>query len=209
MFTLVFSIFAVIWGISLFQKWATPPPLIREPFFESQLVKSRESRIKNGLPYFHAGNYQRYLHSVTWQVLSTNAKMEMGYRCEFCGNPAEAVHHVYYPKNRHDFGLEDIASLCVVCKKCHDILHGNRAENVTQCALCEKNKASDTFIVRHNKLGMGKQSVCEHCKLLAEGQRDKANEISWTAYVTWVDEWQRHISTELLSKQRYFYTRRF
>lgn len=200
MFSLILVIVAIIWAISLIQKLSSENPLSREVFFEAQIARTRNSRITNRLPYYRGNNYQLYLNSWTWKIISSNALQEMNGECEFCGSPADAVHHVYYPKNRRDLGLEDISFLCVVCKKCHGILHGERHVNTKLCPLCEKNKVSSTLKVRHNKLGRNKQSVCKRCKLMAEGLRDEANEIAWDAYITWVDGWQNKVTSDMLSK---------
>lgn len=66
--------------------------------------------------------YHEYLKSPEWEELRTAAYVRAGGKCELCGGDAAAVHHVRYPKNLKE--EDSLDNLVVVCKKCHDRLHG-------------------------------------------------------------------------------------
>lgn len=174
----------------------------RERYFESRIIQTKLLHVTNELFCPRSTNYQRYLGSWTWQIISKHATQEMKGKCEFCGGIASAVHHVYYPKKRSELGFEDIASLCVVCKKCHDILHGENYGKSKVCALCGYTKANKTYYVKLNRLGKNKQVVCSRCYAIANGFRDETKELSWENYIAWVDDWQKRVLDDMLL-QRY------
>jgi RNA polymerase subunit RPABC4/transcription elongation factor Spt4 len=135
-------------------------------------------------------NYQYYLQTFTWKNISYNAIKAMNGKCEFCGSKSTSVHHIYYPKNQGDLGLEDIASLCVVCKKCHDVLHGHDWNNSNKCSLCGNSDANNKLAINISHLGKRHQRVCQRCKYIATGFREKAYQWSWDRYVEWIKEWR-------------------
>lgn len=65
--------------------------------------------------------YRKYLKSGAWQEKRAHALDRTDGFCQFCGEPAENVHHVQYPKQ---LGTEHPNSLIPVCKRCHEISHG-------------------------------------------------------------------------------------
>jgi hypothetical protein len=66
-------------------------------------------------------DYRRHLKSPEWQEQRDSALARTGGFCQFCGDYAEQVHHVKYPKQ---FGHEHPHSLIPVCDRCHNIAHG-------------------------------------------------------------------------------------
>lgn len=68
-----------------------------------------------------AEEYRQYLKSGTWQEKRDLALDRTSGFCQFCGAPAEHVHHTKYPKQ---LGTEHPNNLIPVCKRCHDISHG-------------------------------------------------------------------------------------
>jgi len=71
-------------------------------------------------------NYQEYLKSDRWKELRKKAWKRAKGKCEYCGKPAMACHHVTYPKR---FEEDHIDNLIVTCKKCHELNHGIRDED--------------------------------------------------------------------------------
>lgn len=65
--------------------------------------------------------YRRYLKSGAWRELRKTVLARTGGYCQFCGDFAEHIHHVRYPKQ---FGEEHPHSLIPVCDKCHKTSHG-------------------------------------------------------------------------------------
>jgi len=72
---------------------------------------------------FRKKNYDDYLGSRRWEELRRMALERADYKCDFCGDPYKAVHHIAYPKRYKD---DHIDNLLVVCGKCHAKLHGIR-----------------------------------------------------------------------------------
>src|SRR6266850_2559061 len=65
--------------------------------------------------------YRLFLKSPEWQEQRDFALARTSGFCQFCGNFAEQVHHVRYPKR---FGEEHPHSLIPVCERCHNASHG-------------------------------------------------------------------------------------
>lgn len=173
----------------------------RERFFESQINAAKWRRIEMGIPHYSSKSYQYYLGSSNWITLAKHATDAMDGNCEFCGKGASSVHHVYYPKNRSNLGLENIASLCVVCKKCHDVLHGMDAQSVYKCPLCQKAKGTKKLAIKINHHGKPRQLVCGRCKSIATGFRDNAYKWSFTKYRKWINEWQELVFADLMGQR--------
>ena len=75
---------------------------------------------------FRKEKYDDYLGSRRWEKLRRMALERADYKCDFCGEPYKAVHHIAYPKRYRD---DHIDNLLVVCGKCHAKLHGIRNGN--------------------------------------------------------------------------------
>jgi hypothetical protein len=65
--------------------------------------------------------YRQYLKSTEWQDKRSVALMRTSGACQYCGDLAQHVHHVRYPKM---FGDEHPDSLIPVCGRCHKTSHG-------------------------------------------------------------------------------------
>lgn len=65
--------------------------------------------------------YDAFLRSEEWKKLRLAALKGADGRCEYCGEPAEHVHHIRYPKVGQPHTLD---MLVAVCARCHDISHG-------------------------------------------------------------------------------------
>ena len=71
--------------------------------------------------------YQLYIKSELWKVMSTMIKQRAGFLCEKCGGVGKQlggdltlhVHHLTYKR----FGAEEMEDLICVCKQCHRELH--------------------------------------------------------------------------------------
>lgn len=75
---------------------------------------------------FRKKKYDDYLGSRQWEELRRMALERSDYKCDFCGDPYKAVHHISYPKK---YKNDHIDNLLVVCGKCHAKLHGIRSGN--------------------------------------------------------------------------------
>jgi len=71
-------------------------------------------------------SHRRYLKSSTWQKIRTTALDHYGKICNKCGEYANDVHHLYYPEVQ---GEETIESLEVLCRDCHEAIHGIQRGN--------------------------------------------------------------------------------
>lgn len=72
-------------------------------------------------------NYADYLRSDSWKALARQARKRAGNRCEMCGDLPDHVHHIRYPKNLRNDGLDN---LIVLCASCHAKSHGIRGEDM-------------------------------------------------------------------------------
>lgn len=72
---------------------------------------------------FRNERYSDYLQSSRWEELRRIALERSNYKCDFCGEPYKAVHHISYPKR---YKQDHVDNLLVVCGKCHGKLHGIR-----------------------------------------------------------------------------------
>jgi hypothetical protein len=65
-----------------------------------------------------AFNYQEYLASREWALLREAVRERSGDKCERCGGPQQAVHHLTYER----IGHEELTDLQAVCNPCHEYL---------------------------------------------------------------------------------------
>ena len=72
--------------------------------------------------------YNIYLESVQWRHKAREVLMFDKFKCQCCKHPAQAVHHVLYPKAWRDDGLQNLIS---VCYHCHRACHGIRENDAT------------------------------------------------------------------------------
>lgn len=84
--------------------------------------------------------YQQYLNSQEWETLRKKALLMSDYKCTRCqskGPPLE-VHHTSY-KN---LGTpEEIYSLVVLCRKCHEMEHNSEFKKDTVFGKCLQSPA--------------------------------------------------------------------
>lgn len=66
--------------------------------------------------------YRTYLDSPAWDELRRRKLREAGYRCEMCGAKSGELncHHKHY----RTLGHESARDLLLVCKPCHQQIHG-------------------------------------------------------------------------------------
>lgn len=76
---------------------------------------------------FRKENYDDYLGSRRWEELRRIALERADYKCDLCGEPYKAVHHITYPKR---YKNDHVDNLLVVCGKCHAKLHGIRNDTL-------------------------------------------------------------------------------
>lgn len=66
-------------------------------------------------------HYNQYIRSERWKELRELALQRAQFKCELCGNPYSAVHHIKYPAN---YDTDTLENVLVVCETCHEKLHG-------------------------------------------------------------------------------------
>ena len=66
-----------------------------------------------------------YLKSDAWQRKRYIVLKRDNWRCVYCGNSANEVHHLKYAKN--NIGKEPIQWLVSICKECHAKKHITKA----------------------------------------------------------------------------------
>jgi hypothetical protein len=69
--------------------------------------------------------YQEYLASREWAEKREAVRERSGDRCERCGGPQQAVHHLTYERIGHEL-LEDLQA---VCDPCHEYLSAKREDD--------------------------------------------------------------------------------
>ena len=90
-----------------FSNWTPMPSARRELIYRLLILKKMD--------------YEDYLETPEWQVTRDLAKERVGFRCEKCGSDNYLhVHHLSY-KRRGEELPEDLE---VLCKACHEKLHG-------------------------------------------------------------------------------------
>lgn len=65
-------------------------------------------------------SYASYLESSTWRKIRARALKRDKHKCRACGEKAEHVHHMRYPKN---LGQEKMEWLFSLCANCHNAIH--------------------------------------------------------------------------------------
>jgi 5-methylcytosine-specific restriction endonuclease McrA len=65
-------------------------------------------------------DYAMYLRSPAWRHLRKKAFKRDQHKCRACGDPAQQVHHICYPKI---LGQEKLSWLYAVCAPCHERIH--------------------------------------------------------------------------------------
>jgi len=66
-------------------------------------------------------SHRRYLQSSKWQEVRSAALIHYGKTCNKCGDYATDVHHLRYPDVQ---GEEEMGDLEVLCRDCHEAIHG-------------------------------------------------------------------------------------
>ena len=80
-------------------------------------------------------DYKQYLSSSKWISLRKKARKRAKGKCELCGGLPNNVHHINYPKSLEEDCLNN---LLVVCKKCHNKLHGIKNSNAQLMKVIKK-----------------------------------------------------------------------
>jgi hypothetical protein len=88
-----------------------------KPYLPEYIPQIKNAAIVNDF------SYQDYIQSPAWEKLRKKAFSRANGKCELCGEKAENVHHVQYPKHFKDDCLENLVA---VCQKCHRLCHGIR-----------------------------------------------------------------------------------
>lgn len=52
-------------------------------------------------------------------------ELSQGKRCEYCGRPAECIHHLI-EKSRSEYLRYDVKNACPVCIECHNKIHAGK-----------------------------------------------------------------------------------
>lgn len=154
--------------------------------------EEREAKIARGEAPPRFRSYDDYLQSEWWKRLRGHVLSHLSFECEFCTGRATQVHHVRYPRTS-DLGSENIKSLYAVCSRCHDIAHGQNANNTdSKCAFCRR-VAAVNLTIEIQKYSRSTQRVCSRCHSLANGYRGQANKWAKRSYEEWVERWRQTI----------------
>lgn len=138
-------------------------------------------------------SYEQYLKSKQWLNIRSHAISAMQCKCEFCNSKPVEVHHIFYPK-LIDYGYEGIGSLIVVCRRCHQTLHGKFTKPIEkECPLCLTNIGSEYLIVKIKKYELDFQHICKDCHQIAIGKRYKSKNMTFIQYLKFVKEWQLNL----------------
>lgn len=71
--------------------------------------------------------YYAYMHSAAWYAKRKRALLRAQYRCQKCRSPKRLdVHHLTYERLGHEWDTD----LVVLCRKCHDQVHGKTTRRV-------------------------------------------------------------------------------
>jgi len=91
-------------------------------------------------------DYHEYLKSKEWKELRLRAYKRAHHQCELCKRPAAAVHHVKYPKQ---YPNDSIENLLVVCKRCHNLVHGIREHPIKKILrwIMERGYLADKYVL--------------------------------------------------------------
>jgi hypothetical protein len=66
-------------------------------------------------------SHREYLKSALWKKVRAKALEHHGNICSKCNEFGTDVHHLYYPEF---WGEEEMSDLMVLCRSCHDAIHG-------------------------------------------------------------------------------------
>lgn len=115
---------------------ATPEQLLQEQYEREQRARELQTRIEQQRVEREQQEAERreewqraygeYLRSEEWKRVRQRVFKRAEYKCEFCGEPAEQVHHMRYPKSfrRMNFTRENMSYLKAICRDCHREQHG-------------------------------------------------------------------------------------
>jgi hypothetical protein len=78
-------------------------------------------------------DYGAYLWSEHWQRVRREAHERAGHRCESCGSPPFAVHHLTYLR----LGCERPEDVRVVCRSCHLRYHDGLNGDVVRVVILD------------------------------------------------------------------------
>lgn len=71
-------------------------------------------------------SYEQQLKTKQWSIRRKQILDKKGYACEFCGErDGLQIHHLRYIPGRMAWQYKD-EDLIVLCKKCHEKIHGLR-----------------------------------------------------------------------------------
>lgn len=89
-------------------------------------AKSRVTRDGKGLD-LEKMPYQEYLQTTYWKKFAHKARKKADYCCQKCGrgNTLLDVHHLTYERR----GKEWYSDVLVLCRQCHNAIHGKAANN--------------------------------------------------------------------------------
>jgi hypothetical protein len=75
---------------------------------------------------FNQISHRKYLQSLKWQEIRAAALNHYGKTCSKCGEFGTDVHHLRYPSVQGEEGMEDLE---VLCRDCHEAIHGIQRGN--------------------------------------------------------------------------------
>ena len=90
-------------------------------------VKHKKQKFRGGHQFNAHGkkNYSKYLHTKHWHTIRTGKMESVGGACEYCGLPANDVHHLHY----NTLWRESNGDLEALCRTCHELRHFGTLED--------------------------------------------------------------------------------
>jgi len=122
---ILLGIIVILLGFLLYYAKTFYPGIRTQAPIERQSPVPRTDLPKSPSVAVQKPSYTGYLQSDSWKQLREAAIQRANSKCELCGAPYKAVHHIKYPSNYAHDALEN---LIVVCGKCHEKLHGGRED---------------------------------------------------------------------------------
>ncbi len=130
--------------------------LIAGGYFALRFYRQKESAAESE----RSEVWSEYMNSKKWEDLRRKALQRADYKCELCGSPYKAVHHIRYPKKYRE---DHVDNLIAVCERCHAKLHGIRDEAIIPdngTLYSEDVRTGSHTYSFHVKNSLGKKFLC-------------------------------------------------
>jgi len=96
--------------------------------------------------------YVEYLQTELWKSTRTKVLDRDGYKCVFCTDPADEVHHCNYNERTLKGGIQDLVSVCSLCHR--RIEFDERGEKRTLREVVKLSRAKVRKLTQKRKIAM-------------------------------------------------------